>query len=102
MSVALTHDQARRLVERTLSSAASGLGVPHAIVDEHTIERPFGWVFFYQSQEYLQTRDEAHQLVGNAPYLVNRHTGELVETGTALPVADYVSQYEKSLGPPGA
>lgn len=28
------------------------------IVDEHTIERPFGWVFFYDGRRHVETGDE--------------------------------------------
>ncbi len=27
------------------------------ILDEHTIEKEFGWVFFYQSKQYIETND---------------------------------------------
>jgi hypothetical protein len=36
-------------------------------------------------------------LVGNAPYIVNRNTGELIETGTAYEIEDYINEYESKL-----
>jgi immunity protein 35 of polymorphic toxin system len=67
------------------------------ILDEETIEREWGWVFFYNSQRYLETGDILHALAGNAPYLVNRHTGELQVTGTAHPTEHYIAEYQRHL-----
>ena len=64
------------------------------IIDQHTIEKPWGWVFFYNSLEYLKTGDPKYQLFGNAPYIVNRETHELVDTGTAEDIAVYIAGYE--------
>jgi hypothetical protein len=43
------------------------------------------------------TGDSKYQLIGNAPYIVNRETGELVDTGTAEDIEDYVADYEATL-----
>lgn len=67
------------------------------ICDEATIERPFGWVFFYDSKRHLETGDFRHALAGNAPLIVNRHTGALVPTGTAREVHEYIAEYESQL-----
>ena len=37
-------------------------------------------------------------LVGNAPYIVNKYTGEVIETGTAYPIEEYIEEYEKESG----
>lgn len=67
------------------------------ILGESTIEREWGWIFFYQSSEYLRTQDPAAMLAGNAPVIVNRETGELTITGTAWPVEKYIEDYETRL-----
>ena len=64
---------------------------------EHTIERPFGWVLFWGSDLYAKTGEFRYALGGNAPFIVNRHSGAVVSTGTALPIADYIQQYEDDL-----
>lgn len=91
----LVREEAQRLVEALLISGAQGEDV--AIIESSTIERPFGWVFFYNTREYLQTGRVSAALAGNAPYIVNRFTGALVATGTAHPVAHYLAAYEASL-----
>jgi Immunity protein 35 len=67
------------------------------IIDDSTIEKEWGWVFFYTSERYLKTRDFRYALAGNAPYIVNRHTGEIHVTGTAQPVEHYIAEYERRL-----
>jgi len=38
-------------------------------------EHDFGWVFFYDTKEYLETNDVTHALAGNAPLIVDRTDG---------------------------
>jgi len=68
------------------------------VLDEHTIEKPWGWVFFYNSREFATTGDPKYQLVGNAPYIVNRETHELLATGTAEEIDVYIADYEARIG----
>src|ERR1700733_1541778 len=87
----LTKDQARALVVAEIErppkyTKAGTLPRDWVVLDEHTMERTWGWVFFYNSKSYLETRDFRYALAGNAPYIVNRQTGELRVTGTAYPI----------------
>jgi Immunity protein 35 len=67
------------------------------IVDEETIERGWGWVFFYDSQRHLEGDDSLESIVaGNAPYIVRRSDGGILETGTALDIEDYIANFERS------
>jgi hypothetical protein len=67
------------------------------LLTEETIERPFGWVFFYGSSRFAETGDLRHAVAGNSPFIVNRRTGAIVATGTAYPVEHYIAQYEAQL-----
>jgi len=68
------------------------------ILDEHTIEKSWGWVFFYDSRDYTKSGDPTFQVLGNAPYIVNKETGEVVTTGTAEEIDVYIARYEATLG----
>ena len=68
-----------------------------AVVDEHTREEDFGWVFFYNTKQFLETGDVQWSLGGNAPLIVDRHEGKLHVTGTAYPVEHYIEEFRKSL-----
>jgi hypothetical protein len=98
----VTKEQARALVvaeiERPPKYAYPGtLPRDWVVLDERTIERTWGWVFFYNSKRYLETREIRYALAGNAPYIVNRYTGALSVTGTAHPIEHYIAEYEQSL-----
>jgi hypothetical protein len=68
------------------------------VVDDATIEKPWGWVFFYDSRRFLETGDDSSRLFGNAPIIVNATTGIASDTGTAYPVEHYISEYEREHG----
>jgi hypothetical protein len=69
------------------------------IIRESTIAKPYGWIFFYQSKEFLDNGIESAAFVGNAPIIVNRNTSELRVTGTARTLERYLEEYEKTLPP---
>ena len=94
----MTKQEAQLLVEKQLLRLSANLSEGKLVVlEKETIGRDWGWVFFYQNEEYLKTCDFRFQLAGNAPIMVNRNTGEIVETGTANPVEYYIKKYEASL-----
>ena len=66
---------------------------PVVVLDQATKEFEFGWVFFYQSEEFVRTGNPSARLAGNAPLLVNRLSGEVATTDTALPLQHYINQY---------
>jgi hypothetical protein len=35
--------------------------------------------------------------MGNAPYIVNKNTGEIIEAGTAYDIEYYIKEYESKL-----
>jgi len=71
------------------------------IVDEATIERPWGWVFFYTSKKWKETGDIHYAIAGNAPVIIERSTGKLIDTGTAREIDYYIENYERTGDPHG-
>jgi len=68
------------------------------LLEDKTIERSFGWVFFYDSRKFLDTHDRLHALLGNAPLIVDRRDGSVHLTGTARPIQFYIERYETQYG----
>ena len=64
---------------------------------DEVIEYDFGWVFYYNAKEYLETNDMELGLTGNAPLIVDRNDGQLYITGTAYPIEHYLDQYRKGV-----
>ncbi len=64
------------------------------ILDDQTVEKPYGWVFFYDSLRHQQSGDPGERLAGNAPLLVTRE-GAVHVLGTAHRVEHYLGWYER-------
>ncbi len=92
----LSISEAQAMVEEAIAKLTP-IDEEWAILDQYTIEKPWGWIFFYNSREYAKTGDEKYPLIGNAPYIVNRETHELVATGTAEDIEVYIADYEATI-----
>ncbi len=90
----LTKEGARELALRV---ASKRWGCPIEIQDELTKEFESGWVFFYNSSEFVRTRRAGVALFGNAPLIVG-HDGRVSWTGTAHDIDAYLEAY-RALGP---
>ena len=89
----LTLMQARAVAE-------AELGSPEVVLlDDATIERGWGWVFFYQSRRYVETGDFSAILGGYAPLIVENETGRVLVTGTAHETEFYLQNYEATGDP---
>lgn len=94
----INYQEAKSLVEQEIDkNQNSHSKIECVILEEETIEKEWGWVFFYQSKQYVETGDFRCMLGGNAPYLVNRHSGILTVTGTTHDIDFYLNEYEKIL-----
>lgn len=54
---------------------------------------PFGWIFFYQTKEFIETGSISSMLAGNSPFIINNDTGEIYTLGTAYPTDVYIKEY---------
>lgn len=97
----ITKEQARQLVAASVCGRPDWLPEDDEIIilDEHTIERPWGWVFFHTSRKWHETGDISYALAGNSPLLVERLTGRLIGTGTAMSIEHYIENYERTGDP---
>lgn len=94
----ISYEEASARVEDVLARwpDAQETGDSLVILHERTMEKPWGWVFFYTSKQFHETGDFRFALAGNAPYIVERETGRLIGTGTALPLDEYIANYERT------
>jgi len=93
LGIEMTKDEARELAVRYVKSRESEAGCDLVLLDNKTIERSFGWVFFYDSKEHAETGDFRYALAGNAPVVVTCADGAVHETGTALPLERYLERF---------
>ena len=93
----ITKEQAKNLVKKKIDDLHIELpnGDEIIILEQETIEKPWGWVFFYTSRKWFENSDDIYAIAGNAPILVEKATRTLFETGTAYPIEHYISQFEQ-------
>jgi hypothetical protein len=90
----MRYEGARKIASAWVEAVTDGAG---AILDEHTMDRPYGWVFFFQSKRSLERRNPLDGYAGNAPIIINRFTHEVRVTGSARAVEHYLAEYEATL-----
>lgn len=91
----MTYEDARKKVELFLQKLSEGEDYTLEIIENFTIEKEFGWVFFYNSNKYLANNNFSDMIVGNGPILVCKKDEQLHETGTAYPIEYYIENFEK-------
>ncbi|MDR1191335.1 MAG: YrhB family protein [Verrucomicrobiales bacterium] len=89
----LTIKEARYLVSGRLR-AISPSENPFILDDSKVIEKAFGWVFFYNSQKFMETRNDICRLAGNGPIIINKFTHDILILGTDKPANVLIEEYE--------
>ena len=92
----LTKTEALELVSKRLSNMSSPSD-PFVVVEKSTIEKPFGWVFFYNSKKFIETGEFCYRLAGNGPVIVNKEDGSVQFFGANRPPLELVAEYEQKL-----
>lgn len=83
----------RSLAEQCLARMAQQCGEDLVLIDR-PFETPATLAYTYQTSDFVATGDFTHALAGNGPILVNKVTGTVEVAGTALPVEDFVLEFE--------
>jgi len=92
----LTKTEALELVSKKLQQRHSPDNAC-VVVDKYTIEKVFGWVFFYNSKKFVEIGIYRYRLAGNGPVIVNKVSRTVEFHGSGTPPEDIVKDYEKRL-----
>ena len=92
----LTREEAEEIALQQIRSACEDLDV--AIDARYTIEKSYGWVFFWNTKKFIETDDNTYALFGNAPVIVNKEDRSVHFTGTGEPIEDLIRAYERRRG----
>ena len=60
------------------------------VLSEDLSEHEKGWIFSYNTKEFFDTGNPLSGLAGNAPFLVERDTGNVLLLGTDKPAQEYL------------
>lgn len=82
-----------------IANANSSFGYPTdddtiVIVSDQTVEKEYGWVFFYNTASFVNGGDVMKALLGNGPILVTRQ-GEVIPIPSALGVEEALDKFKK-------
>ena len=69
----IDRQRATKIANEQIASMKTRSGVDISLVPEDTVEFDLGWIFFWDSKKYLETRDFSDALAGNAPIIVDRN-----------------------------
>jgi hypothetical protein len=91
--------EAKKLVYREINEPdLSWPDKPEMIIlDELTVEKDYGWVFYWTSRPWRETGDFQFAIAGNGPILVSRETGAIYSCGTSAPIEDRIKEQEQLL-----
>lgn len=89
----ITEAAARVAVKTYVDALASRMN--KELVVSEPIEHPFGWVFSYDSRDHKDSGNRAQALLGAAPIIVDRETGEVSQLTTARPPRLQLDAYQR-------
>ena len=82
-----------QLVIERISAWDVGDLAPLVVLADRTIEKDYGWVFFYTSKLYVETRDIRYALVGIGPIVVEKD-GTMTQLGSGRPLKQLLREFE--------
>ncbi|WP_375562691.1 hypothetical protein ACE193_09195 [Bernardetia sp. OM2101] len=66
-----------------------------AVMPENTFETDTCFVVFYQTKEFIKTRNFDNLAIGNGAVLVDKNTKKVYHTGSGKTVESYIESYEQ-------
>ncbi|MCY1556249.1 Immunity protein 35 [compost metagenome] len=89
---------AKQCVKKFINDRYSGSD-ELVILDAETIERSFGWIFFYDSKKFIETGELTYALAGNAPIIFDNRDGTIHVTGTSTGIDFYIAKHQENYVP---
>lgn len=87
--------EAKLIVNEKLKGLESESNIKLLIIEDETIEFQFGWLFFYQSEEFVKTGNMDSIIGGNASLIVDKFNSSIHVTGTRMSEDFYIEKYCK-------
>lgn len=84
-------ETARKIVLKAIKKMSN---IELGILEEETIEFEYGWMFFYQSMDYINTGDLNLLVGGNAPIIFDKFEAKLYLTGTGQDEKYYLQKFK--------
>jgi hypothetical protein len=86
-------EQAKELAIKQLLEIEGKSNIKLSLFEDEVLIFEYGWVFFYQSEEFVRTGNLNALVGGNAPILIDKTDGTAHVTGTGKDITYYVDEY---------
>jgi len=97
----INSETAKQIAVTEINRNYRGQFGPLVVLDQHTIQKEYGWIFFYSTQQYAETGDFRYALAGNGPLIVEKADGAVYRFGTSKPPEEMIREYELQRGHSG-
>jgi hypothetical protein len=67
------------------------------VVDERTIKRDYGWIFFYNTERYLMSKERRFGAIGNGPIAFLVASKHMYKLRSDISLGDALSEFEKRI-----
>ena len=61
------------------------------------VEFSDGWLFFYNSKKYHETKDFQYNLIGLGPVIVDRTEGQVYQAGSGRTQSEWIDEFNEFL-----
>ena len=95
----LTESEILEIANSYILSIEKESKIETVIIHTETIKKPYGNIFFYTSKKYYETGDDKYAVAGNAPFLVENKSGNIIVFGTVYMEEYYIKEYEAGRWP---
>jgi hypothetical protein len=92
----ISESEAYAIVKRFIDDQCGSVPDGVAIMEDRTIRKPYGWIFFYNSKRYMETGSPLDALGGNGPIVVERTDGTLHQLGSAQQPDASIAEFERA------
>lgn len=92
----ISKEEGQKIAMVVIGQLAQKSGLDFVIIEKSVIERPFAWVFPFNTRAYAETGDFRQAALGSGPVVVNRQSGVAI-LAPSMPIAIFLEQYEAEL-----
>lgn len=97
IGIMLSYEDARLIAVQYIAvkEADATYGIELVLDESHVADVGYGWVFYYNSDQYLRTGNISYALAGNAPFLVRKDNGVVHEFWSGESLETQLREYEE-------
>ena len=90
----INKETARSIAQSHITSHYQAPGDEIIIIDDKTIERDWGWIFFYQGKNWLKTNDKRYKILGLYPIVIEKKDSSLHYLNGGKSIEECIKEYE--------